>query len=211
MKIISHRGYWKSKPEQNSIEALTYSFKSGFGVETDIRDFDGNLVISHDLPNKDSLALELMFKYYNESGSSLPLALNIKSDGLQVELMKLLEKYRIINYFVFDMSIPDFKSYASMGLNSYFRLSEYESDLSLYDQSKGIWLDSFDKIWYDRNLINDHSGSDKQICIVSEELHRRDHIYHWNFLFNEGIHLLDNITLCTDFPQLAKHFFNYER
>ena len=38
MKIISHRGYWKTKPEQNSIEALTYSFDSGFGVETDIRD-----------------------------------------------------------------------------------------------------------------------------------------------------------------------------
>ena len=211
MKIISHRGYWNSKPEQNSIEALTYSLDSGFGIETDIRDFNGNLVISHDLPNKNSLALEHMFECYNERGSSLQLALNIKSDGLQFELMKLLEKYRIINYFVFDMSIPDFMSYASMQIKSYLRLSEYESDLSLYDQSKGIWLDSFDKIWYDKNLILQHSSLDKHICIVSDELHRRDHIYHWNFLFDEGIHLLDNITLCTDFPELAKLFFNNEK
>jgi hypothetical protein len=211
MKIISHRGYWKAKSEQNSFEALINSFHFGFGVETDIRDFDGNLVISHDLSKKDSLPLELLFKSYNERGNDLPLALNVKSDGLQDELMKLLEKYKIDNYFVFDMSIPDFKSYASKGFNAYFRLSEYESDLSLDKHSKGIWLDAFDEIWYDKDLIMKCTNLNKQICIVSEELHRRDHIYHWNFLFKEGIHLLDNIILCTDFPELANNFFNNER
>jgi hypothetical protein len=207
MNIISHRGFWKSKLDQNSINALAFSFESGFGVETDIRDYNGNLVISHDLPNEKALSLEILFKHYNEVGCTLPLALNVKSDGLQIELMKLLNLYNINNYFVFDMSIPDFRSYASFGFNTYFRLSEYESDLSFYSQSKGIWLDSFDNIWYDRDLIVGHINSNKQICIVSDELHRRNHINHWNFLLNEGIHLLDNITLCTDFPELAKHFF----
>ena len=35
--------------------AFERAINFGFGIETDIRDFDGNLVIAHDLPNKNSI------------------------------------------------------------------------------------------------------------------------------------------------------------
>ena len=147
---------------------------------------------------------------YNSINNSLDLALNIKADGLQNKLEYLISKYEINNYFVFDMSVPDHKQYINKKFITYLRLSDYESDLALYDYSNGIWLDAFDKIWYNKDLIDKHASQNKQICIVSDELHRRDHIQHWTFLLNEGINYIDNIILCTDFPELAKLFFKNE-
>ena len=79
MNIISHRGYWKSPVEKNQKIAFERSFDLGFGTETDIRDYNGDLVISHDIPNKKSMKLEdflvIVEKYSNEQ---ISLALNIK-------------------------------------------------------------------------------------------------------------------------------------
>ena len=40
-------------------------------------------------------------------GRNLPLALNIKADGMANEILRLLKQYNHTNYFTFDMSIPD--------------------------------------------------------------------------------------------------------
>ena len=48
MIIISHRGIGFRK-EQNTLGAFAECFKSGFGIETDIRDYNGKLVVSHDI------------------------------------------------------------------------------------------------------------------------------------------------------------------
>ena len=50
MIILSHRGYWKSEEERNQEVAFHHSFDLGYGTETDIRDIQGKLVISHDMP-----------------------------------------------------------------------------------------------------------------------------------------------------------------
>ena len=50
MIILSHRGYWKSEKERNQEVAFHRSFDLGYGTETDIRDIQGKLVISHDMP-----------------------------------------------------------------------------------------------------------------------------------------------------------------
>jgi glycerophosphoryl diester phosphodiesterase len=50
MKIIAHRGMWFNKHEQNTLVAFERALENGFGIETDFRDFNGSLVISHDLP-----------------------------------------------------------------------------------------------------------------------------------------------------------------
>lgn len=41
MQILSHRGYWKSMEEKNSIIAFDRSFFSLYGLETDLRDMGG--------------------------------------------------------------------------------------------------------------------------------------------------------------------------
>ncbi len=46
MKFLSHRGFWKTKKEQNTLVAFKKSFMDGFGCELDIRDCEGQLVIN---------------------------------------------------------------------------------------------------------------------------------------------------------------------
>ena len=91
MVILSHRGYWKAAVEKNTRVAFQRSFELGFGTETDLRDFGGKLVISHDPPTADSLLFEDFLSLYQERGNGLPLALNVKSDGLQESAKELSE------------------------------------------------------------------------------------------------------------------------
>ncbi|WP_256011169.1 hypothetical protein [Desertivirga xinjiangensis] len=210
MIVISHRGYWKEPNEKNTFKAFERSFSLGYGTETDIRDYMGQLVVSHDMPTSESISVDDLFSAYKKYNieKTAPLALNIKADGLQLPLMTKLEEYKINNYFLFDMSIPDLKVTVEVGLKSYSRLSEFETDLPFYGSIKGIWLDSFVHTWYTKGILTEHLKNSKQICIVSAELHRRDHLQQWNELLNIGIQEMENVILCTDLPEQASLYFN---
>jgi glycerophosphoryl diester phosphodiesterase len=210
MRIISHRGYWIEDSEKNTLPAFERSFSLNYGTETDIRDFDGDLVISHDIANKSCIKLTDFFNIYNAKNSKLPLALNIKSDGLQEMLFKFLKVHSINNYFVFDMSIPDTIMYLKKGMNVFVRQSEYESGESFYEKVSGIWLDSFEGFWYSEELVKKHLDNGKKVAIVSSELHKRDYLKHWAYLKNWSIINNDNLILCTDLPEKANKFFKNE-
>ena len=99
MKILSHRGYWNKNISKNSKESFINSFSKGFGTETDLRDYNGNVVISHDIPEQNNLisfetVLEIYLKY-SSSEVIMPLALNVKADGLQIKAKQILDKYQI--------------------------------------------------------------------------------------------------------------------
>ena len=34
------------------------------------------------------------------------------------------------------------------------------------EEIKGVWLDSFESIWYDKDLILNHTLNNKKVCIV---------------------------------------------
>lgn len=205
MQIISHRGCWTIPEEKNSLKSLYNSVKSGFGCETDIRDFDSSLVISHDISNKSNISFNSVLNLFKNN--DLLLAINIKADGLQDLLHIALDNYNISNYFVFDMSVPDTKGYINMGLNVFCRQSEYEPFIPFYKDIKGIWLDAFEQIWYTSEIINNHLINGKKVCIVSAELHKRDHLEHWNFIKSFDFIADNNLILCTDYPQEAIEFF----
>lgn len=205
MIIITHRGYWKKPEEKNSMQSFQNSVSKGFGCETDIRDFESELVISHDIAAKNNLKFNSILESYKNA--NLLLALNIKADGLQNLLRNSLQQFNILNYFVFDMSIPDAKEYLDKGFNVFCRQSEYEPYVPFYDEIKGIWLDAFEKIWYDSELVNEHLSQGKQVCIVSAELHKRDHLSHWRFLKSWSFIDNNNLILCTDYPEEARFFF----
>jgi hypothetical protein len=207
MIIISHRGYWIDKSEKNTSLSFNRSFRLGFGTETDLRDFNGNLVISHDIPNENAILIDDFFKLYTSQSNSL-LALNIKSDGLQSILKNKLEEFSIQNYFVFDMSVPDTLGYINNGTRFFSRQSEYEMMPIFYDQADGIWLDSFNKEWFDLELIINHIKNGKKVAIVSSELHGRDQMGLWNFLKTSNLYKEEKLILCSDFPELASNFFN---
>src|ERR1700722_7438777 len=101
MLILSHRGYWKQPAEKNQEIALRRSFALGFGAETDVRDRGGTLVISHDPPLGGELPFEALLDIHPEYDGDLPLALNVKSDGLQPLLVAALERRGLQNHFFF--------------------------------------------------------------------------------------------------------------
>ena len=202
MNIIAHRGLWKEKIEQNSYQGIKKALDFGFGVELDVREKNGELIISHDPSNGNEIllfqeVLDLFTRY-----DSI-LAINVKCDGILATLKPALAKIDNSNYFLFDMSIPETIAYLESGLTTFMRLSEYESYCKLHTQSDGIWLDAFQNDWWKEE--SKIFKSVKKICVVSPELHGREKTDAWEFLksVNETVELY----ICTDYPESAKKFF----
>ncbi|WP_152226264.1 phosphodiesterase [Pseudomonas sp. SCB32] len=203
MQIISHRGYWLEKPERNLKVAFERSFDLDFGTETDVRDVAGRLVISHDMPDGSEMSLDELLQIM--AGRNLPLAMNIKADGLCEPLKAAFEAHGHSNWFVFDMAVPDMRSYLAAGIRTYTRLSEVEPAPAWLNEADGIWLDSFGSEWYSHQQLADLLATGKQVCVVSSELHGREHLAQWQLLaeFRGAV----NLTLCTDLPEAARSFF----
>ncbi|MDN5104885.1 hypothetical protein O8C79_06215 [Aliarcobacter butzleri] len=209
MIILSHRGYWKEISEKNFPISFERSFSLGFGTETDVRDYKGELVISHDIADENCVSVKEMLEIYNKYDNTLPLALNIKADGLQIKLKELLIGYKIKNYFVFDMSVPDGLQYLKQDMKSFTRESEYEKIPSFYNEAYGIWLDEFEGHWINKEVIEKHINNNKHICIVSPDLHKREYKKEWQHYKEIEKELKINyLMLCTDYPEEAKEFFN---
>ena len=203
MEILAHRGYWKKKGEQNTMAAFERAINFGFGIETDIRDFDGNLVIAHDLPNKNSIKFSKLLHLILKSKKKICLALNIKSDGL-LNLIKREKNLNKIEYFLFDMSIPQQKIFNDSNLKYFVRTSEIEKNIKK-SNAKGVWVDTFFKIWYKKNDLKNLKFN--QLAIVSCELHKRkNYSKQWKML--KKLDLNKRLFICTDYPYKANHFFN---
>lgn len=209
MEIISHRGLWKNQNEKNTEQAFANSFKLGYGTETDVRDYDGRLVISHDIANKNSFSLDYFLELYKANNCQRTLALNIKADGLYQHLKSSLKKYQVENYFVFDASIPDMVVGLEFGLNTLARFSEYECKNLLWNKCSGIWIDRFHEQKLDLDLIAQMVNENKIAAIVSDELHGRTHHKIWSQLASLPIDILNHekLVLCTDLPEQASEFF----
>jgi glycerophosphoryl diester phosphodiesterase len=207
MIILSHRGYWKTSREKNTSVAFDRSFLLAFGTETDFRDKEGRLVISHDPAQQDALPAETFFSAYCQHAQDLPLALNIKADGLQKLLLAALTEYQIENYFVFDMSVPDMIAYIKTGLRVFTRQSDYEPNPVLYEQSQGVWIDGFDTDWVDEKTIETHLRHGKQVCLVSPDLHGRPYEVFWEKLVKMSVVSSPDVMLCTDHPEQARKIF----
>ncbi len=206
MQILAHRGFWKSPAEKNTPAALERAFRAGYGIETDIRDQDGELVISHDVPTAAALRLSTVLEMYVRAGSQGTLALNVKSDGLQQLLARALSEHAVTQYFVFDMSVPEMVRYRSCGMRLFSRMSEYEMSPSLSDVAAGIWLDGFQATWYTWETVRQLLSGGQQVAVVSPELHGRPHRELWQMLRRHDANL-DQVLLCTDFPDAAVQFF----
>ena len=207
MQILSHRGHWLESREKNTEAAFRRSFAGGFGTETDIRDCAGRLVIAHDPPSGSEMDLADFLRLHAEYRPALPLALNIKADGLQPALRKHLEALAAGTYFFFDMSVPDMLSYVRASLPVFTRHSDIEEVPVLYEKAVGVWLDDFGGDWMPLSAIEHHLSAQKQVCIVSPELHGRNHQALWQRLAASPLSRHSRVMLCTDFPQEAQKVF----
>ena len=207
MKILSHRGFWFDPQERNSSLAFHRSLDNCFGIETDIRDDNGKVVISHDMPTRPVGTLLDFFDRVEAYSccQDLIFALNIKSDGLAKTIKPLIQKYNNLDCFFFDMSIPDMREYLQLEIPVFTRISEVEQSPVWLEKSAGVWLDCFNSEWYDLSLIIDLLSQEKRVCIVSPELHGRPYKSQWSKL-RKIDH--QDLMLCTDLPGKAEVFFN---
>ena len=133
----------------------------------------------------------------------VPLALNIKSDGLAQRLRDTLSQYPGLEWFAFDMSVPDMRSHLALGNITYTRCSEVELQPAYLERASGIWLDALDTPWLDTKVIERVLSWNKPVCLVSPELHRRDPLPLWTEL--RSLANATRLTLCTDRPDQAEH------
>lgn len=207
MKIIAHRGFWISPDEKNTPKAFMRAFENNFGIETDFREINGGLVVSHDFPTQSSMSSEELIEITKLYPSPTIIAINIKTDGLSHLVKSFVEKLRTVKYFAFDMSATEYRSYFAVEVPVFTRMSEYETSPIFLSSSDGIWFDSFDSIWFDPKLILAYLNLGKQIAFVSPELHGRDHSELWHLIREQSFHLNPSVSICTDYPQDAREFF----
>jgi glycerophosphoryl diester phosphodiesterase len=145
-QIFAHRGFWReggSSP--NSLESLNSAFEEGFAVETDVRDQQREIVISHDPCGTST------YNSFNWELLALGrIAINIKSDGLVPGFTDLTDHIRDSQSFVFDCSFPQIMQFRNASIPHALRISEFERELPW--KPEYIWLDAF-------NLLSFMHGS----------------------------------------------------
>ena len=194
--IYAHRGVWKDSRDQNSSEAIRRAVLDGYSVETDIRDFLGEIVISHD-PILEAPEIKL----HDLIDLEASFALNIKSDGLfSILSHDLLYWINRTDSFFFDGSFPDLYGYQKALLPTAFRISDFESIPSINPIST-VWIDGLQSDWWigNRELIAQKKTS--KLIFVSPELHGRDPKLAWAFLREERNQGNLHINICTDLPR----------
>jgi hypothetical protein len=208
MNIVAHRGCWQRPVEKNTRAAFEAALAAGFGIETDLRDASGAVVISHDLPRGGEMSFDQFLDLCAAHPRARPLALNIKADGLQAAVVQGLARYGTLDAFVFDMAVPDALLYLKTPCTTYTRCSEYEDPPPFLERASGVWLDAFHGEWYDLDCIGQWLSQDKAVCVVSPELHGRSHDTLWQRLRAQHWHRHPRLSLCTDHPFDAQENFN---
>ena len=163
------------------------------GLEIDIRDYNGEIVLSHDLPDEQSIKFQDFLKYVRKNNF---LAINVKSVEIESKLKKVLSESQISNYFTFDWPIPSLRKALSYDLKCAFRLSEYEKDV--FPNCNWVWIDSFHEIWYDVDFLISLKKSGTKLALVSPELHDRKSDMK---KVKDIINSVKVDAICTDLPQ----------
>lgn len=208
MLVLAHRGYWNSSIERNSPKAIRTALEKGYGFESDVRDYMGKMVISHNIADSSCQEAEEVFRWLRDFNDEHCFAINIKADGLKDILKNYFEQYGIENYFLFDMSVPQMVEFREMGLRYFTRQSEVEQEPCLYDDAAGVWVDGFwSTDWITEELVAGHMAAGKEVCLVSPDLHGKDYMDFWQMVKGWQVDS-SKLLLCTDHPDEAREVFS---
>jgi hypothetical protein len=145
-----------------------------YGVEIDVRDYNGEVIIEHD-PFIGGLKLIDYIIHYRHSF----LIVNVKSEGIENEVIKILGDRLIRNYFFLDSTVPVMvKLGTTSKIHIATRVSEFEPLSYANAMSRiasWIWLDCFNNIPIDSREFQDLKNMGYKICIVSPDLQGRGH------------------------------------
>jgi hypothetical protein len=164
MQIIYHR--------RNTLEMLL-STDTRFGVEVDIRSHGDQLIIHHDpcCPGED-------FKQWLDAYQHKTLILNVKEEGLEDKLIRMMELKGISDFFFLDQSFPFLVKWSKNGeRRCAVRVSEFESvetALTLSGLIDWVWVDCFTKFPLNEYQARQLKDGGFKMCLVSPELQGRD-------------------------------------
>ena len=192
MEVILHR--------RNTIqELMTTSTK--YGAEIDLRAFKNRIIVQHD-PFIKGEDFEKWIKFYKHG----TLILNIKEEGIEFEVINILRKNNIENFFLLDQSFPYLLKLIKSGeYRTALRISKFESINNAFNlklKAKWIWMDYFERFYYEKEDVQKLKSYGYQICLVSPELlgyKKKETIRISKKIINQD-YLIDAV--CTKFPDL---------
>jgi hypothetical protein len=166
-----------------------------YGVEIDIRDYDGELRLVHD----PFLSGERLEDYLSGYRHALCI-FNVKCDGLEDRILDLARRHGVKNYFFLDCANPTLVKLARRGeRNLAVRFSEFEpieSALAFAGRCDWVWVDRFSRLPLDPESyarLKQHF----KLCLVSPELqgHGREAIP----AYRRQLETMPVDAVCTDF------------
>lgn len=163
MIIVSHR--------RNTAEQLRETPRE-YGVEVDIRSHGDRLVIHHD-----AFAGGEDFECWLEDYGHRLLILNVKEEGLEEKLLRLMHDRGIDDFFFLDQSFPFLVRTARAGeKRCAVRVSEFESidtALALAGLVSWVWADCFTRFPISGAEAARLQARGFRLCLVSPELQGR--------------------------------------
>ncbi len=194
MIIIKHRVNSVADLNKTSIE---------FGVEIDLRSKNKKIYLHHD-PFKKGESFEKWIKHFKHK----IIVLNVKEEGLEFKILRILKRNKIKNFFFHDQTFSTliknmFKTKVSIRHSEYEELKKKDY---LFKKIKWVWLDNFTEIQLTKKFYGYLKSKKVKICIVSPELVKKSRE-------NEIKKLVKNLkknkfkldAVCTKKPNLWKY------
>ena len=138
-----------------------------YGVELDLRSYNKDIYLHHD-PFKKGEKFKNWIKKYNHK----LIVLNVKEEGLEGRILKILKRNKIKNFFFHDQTFSTLLKNMNKTKVS-VRFSEYEGLKKinkLFKKIKWLWLDNFNEIKIEKSFYSFLKKNNVKICIVSPEL-----------------------------------------
>lgn len=190
LEIFAHRALLNGI--ENSVKSIPFYKKLGIGIELDIRYGNNGVYISHD-PVESGDLFEDVCKIC--SNSKIRLALHIKEPKAMTEVMELLKKYSINNYFLFNT-----ENFKFLEITEQEKIAAYLSQKQDKVKEKILWCDEIQSKWYTKEIIAEIHKKNKIVYGMSLEVvktcNESEIFMEWNRLIDLGI---DGI--CTKYPE----------
>ena len=173
-----------------------------YGVEIDVRSFNKKIVLQHD-PIKNGENFENWIKNYKHKF----LIINVKEEGIENYIKKILLKKKIREFFFLDQSFPFLIKFINSGeKRCALRFSEYEDIKTVFNlkkKFKWVWVDHFTKFPLNKHISYSLKKKKIKICIVSPELVKKVPLKKIlslkNFIQKKKIHF---DAVCTKNPEI---------
>jgi hypothetical protein len=167
MYFIAHR--INKLGDQNSSEILDNSD----GIEFDLRSSGKEILVVHD-PFENGQNFSDFSDHLRKDKFYI---VNIKTEGIEEEVVRILDQKGIHNFFLLDCGMPAIVKLGKRGETRIaVRLSEYEGMDSVHlvkEFVQWVWIDTFTKLPLTPEIEKEIHGLGLKIALVSPELQKQ--------------------------------------